>query len=32
MREWIDLHYEELSQDWELARSGKAIKPVAPLE
>lgn len=32
IREWIDLHNEELSQDWELARAGREMKPVAPLE
>lgn len=32
IREWIDLHEYELSENWELARSGKEIKQIAPLE
>jgi uncharacterized protein DUF4160 len=31
VRDWIDLHVDELSENWELARAGKVIKPVAPL-
>lgn len=32
IREWIDLHIKELSEDWELARAGKEVKRIAPLE
>ena len=32
VREWIDLHQTELNEDWELARAGKQIKRIAPLE
>ena len=32
VREWIDLHQVELAEDWELARAGKEIKKIAPLE
>ena len=32
VREWIDLHQAELVEDWELARAGKQIKKIAPLE
>jgi len=32
IREWIDLHQTELAEDWELARAGKEIKKIAPLE
>lgn len=32
VREWIDLHEVELNEDWELARAGKQIKKIAPLE
>jgi uncharacterized protein DUF4160 len=32
MREWIDLHDAELQRDWELARDGKPLEKVAPLE
>ena len=32
VREWIDLHFKELVEDWELARAGKEIKKIAPLE
>ena len=31
-REWIDLHQNELNEDWELARDGKEINKIAPLE
>jgi len=32
VREWIDLRLNELQEDWELARAGKEIKKIAPLE
>ena len=32
VREWIDLSLNELKEDWELARAGKEIKKIAPLE
>jgi hypothetical protein len=32
VREWIDLSLKELEVDWELARAGKEIKKIAPLE
>ena len=32
VREWIDLHQAELAEDWELARAGKQIKKITPLE
>jgi hypothetical protein len=32
VREWIDLHVEELREDWELARAGKEINEIDPLE
>jgi hypothetical protein len=32
VREWIDLRITELHEDWELARSGKEVKKIAPLE
>lgn len=32
IREWIDLHVDELSEDWEFARTGKEVKKIAPLE
>lgn len=32
IREWIDLHEKELSQDWELAKRGKELKKIDPLE
>ncbi len=31
VREWIDLRYAELIEDWELARQGKEIKTIDPL-
>jgi len=30
--EWLELHREELLEDWELARDGQPLKPIAPLE
>ena len=32
VREWIDLRYEELLEDWELARHGKEINKIEPLK
>ena len=31
-REWIDLHAEELRKDWDLAREGKPLEKISPLE
>jgi hypothetical protein len=30
--EWYELHRDELAQDWERARRGEALVPIAPLE
>jgi hypothetical protein len=30
--EWAALHREELKQDWERARKGESLQPIAPLE
>jgi hypothetical protein len=32
VREWVDLRYEELFEDWELARQGKEIHKIEPLK
>ena len=32
LRDWIDLHAEELGEDWQLARTGQAIQKIAPLD
>ena len=32
VREWIDLHSQELEYDWELAQQGKPLKKIQPLE
>ena len=32
VREWIDLRLDELEEDWELAKAGKEVKKIAPLE
>ncbi len=32
VREWIDIHSNELREDWELAQAGKEIKKIAPLD
>ena len=31
VRAWGKLHGEELERDWELARSGRTLQPIAPL-
>lgn len=32
VREWVDCHATALERDWELAREGKPLEAVAPLE
>jgi len=32
VREWIDLHDNELREDWELTQAGKEVKKIAPLD
>jgi hypothetical protein len=32
VREWIDLHVDELREDWELAQAGKEPKKIVPLD
>ena len=32
VREWIDLHVEELREDWELAQSGRPLNKITPLD
>ena len=32
VREWIDLHVDELRSDWELAQAGRELKKIDPLE
>lgn len=32
VREWIDIHLKELIEDWNLARNGKEINKIEPLE
>jgi hypothetical protein len=32
VRDWIDLRLKDLEEDWELARAGKEVKKIAPLE
>ena len=32
VREWINLHVEELRADWALAQAGREIKKIAPLD
>ena len=31
VRDWIDLRYEELLEDWKLARKGEEMKKIDPL-
>jgi len=30
--EWLDLHKEELQEDWRLAEANRPLKKIAPLE
>jgi hypothetical protein len=32
VREWIDLHIEELRADWALAQAGREVEKIAPLD
>jgi hypothetical protein len=32
LRDWIDIHTAELEEDWELARRGREIRQIPPLE
>lgn len=32
VREWIDLRLNDLKEDWELARAGKEIAKIEPLD
>jgi len=32
VREWVDLRLAELEEDWILARAGKDIKKIEPLD
>jgi hypothetical protein len=32
VREWIDLRIDDLKEDWKLAKAGKEVKKIAPLE
>ena len=32
IREWIDLHTEELERDWQLAREAKPLEKITPLD
>lgn len=32
VRDWIDLHSAELANDWKLARQGKPLKKIEPLQ
>ena len=32
VREWVDLHSNEIAHNWELAMRGKALKQIDPLD
>jgi hypothetical protein len=32
VREWIDVHVDELRADWELARAGRELNRIVPLD
>jgi hypothetical protein len=32
VREWIDVHADELIEDWQLAQAGKPVHRIVPME
>ncbi len=32
VREWIDLRYDDLDTDWQLAQDGREVNKIAPLD
>ncbi len=32
IREWIDTHFKDLEEDWNLAQSGKEVNNIEPLD
>jgi len=32
VREWVDLHYDEIVNDWELATMNEELKKIDPLD
>jgi hypothetical protein len=32
VRDWIDLHLNELEEDWDLAQAGRDLKAIEPLK
>lgn len=32
IREWIDIHFKDLEDDWNLAQSGEKINEIEPLD
>ena len=32
VREWIDLRFSELQEDWELVQAGKELRKISPLD
>ena len=32
VREWIDIHVEDLEDDWRLAQVGQEMRPIEPLD
>jgi len=32
VRDWIDIHYMELEENWQLAQQGREIKRIPPLD
>jgi hypothetical protein len=32
VREWMDIHIVELKHDWKMARAGKSMKKIDPLD
>jgi hypothetical protein len=32
VRDWVDLHHDEINEDWILAQKGERIKEIPPLQ
>ena len=32
VRDWVDIHFSELQSDWKMAKQGKPLKKISPLE
>ncbi|MDZ7700250.1 MAG: DUF4160 domain-containing protein [Deltaproteobacteria bacterium] len=32
VREWVDLHHDEIAQNWEMAMRGQELRKIDPLD